>query len=181
MEVNKTILDKDGIAIKKITDEHFKISFTVKSKVDIKTIFNVNFIKLIYELNADIFNTLSAEPINESEQHMFLSCKDLFADLGIPQYYYNFSVKHIFNDLDNAASSLIITPIYINNRDNDTAMFIPLTYCDMTCTTVDNIGFFNIDIRINNTNLFKSSFFEKMVAMLFYKLINKLKHFINII
>ena len=47
MEVHKTILDKDGIAIKKITDEHFKISFTVKSKVDIKTIFNVNFIKLI--------------------------------------------------------------------------------------------------------------------------------------
>ena len=99
-------------------------------------------------------------------------------DLGIPQYYYNFSVKHIFNDLDNAASSLIITPIYINNIDNDTAMFIPLTYCDMTCTTVDNIGFFNIDIRINNTNLFKSSFFEKMVAMLFYKLINIVIFFI---
>lgn len=184
----KILLDKNGVKFIKVTDETFNISFTVENSQDVRPLINLNLIKLLHDLNPDLFESYSGVNRDENEQHIYILFKDLFADLGIPQYYYNFSLASCSSNAnanqDSSTIRFIITPInYLENinTDSTTLMFVPLTNCEIVCTLINNtLGHFNITVHTTNAELF-NSFFEKMVAMIVYKVVNRLKQFITTI
>jgi hypothetical protein len=182
---NKILLEKNGITIRKITAEEYNIEFSVNHKPDV---INVNIIDLIYELNPDLFveigteNAIVPEPITEpvtepmSEKTIYILFKHLFTELGIPQYYYYFSIKQVFESKEKNASVFTLTPLEKAFAPANCAC-IPLKEC-----TIKYIkGHFTIHIELHDIGLINSStaFFEKMLAMVLYKLLNRLKHFID--
>ena len=60
----------------------------------------LDFFKLVYELNQDIFESINIKKINENEANIMLLCKNLFMDIGLPQYYYYFNVKRQMDSND---------------------------------------------------------------------------------
>ena len=204
---SKILLDKNGVKFIKLTDETFNISFTVENSRDVRPLINLNLIKLLHDLNPDLFESYNVVNSDEYERHICLLFKDLFADLGIPQYYYNFSLSSIsssalasssenatVNQDSSPTIKFIITPLHCledKSFDNTSLMVVPLTQCEIVCTLVNNtlvnntlvnntVGHFNITAHITNAELF-NSFFEKMVAMILYKVVNRLKQFISTI
>lgn len=191
---NKILLDKNGVKFIKLTDETFNISFTVENSLDVRPLINLNLIKLLHDLNPDLFESYNVVNSDEYERHICLLFKDLFADLGIPQYYYNFSLASCssnatINQDSSPTIKFIITPLHcLEDKcfDNTSLMVVPLTHCEIVCTLVNNtlmnntVGHFNITAHITNAELF-NSFFEKMVAMILYKVVNRLKQFISTI
>jgi hypothetical protein len=183
---NKILLDKNGVKFIKLTEDTFNISFTVENSLDVRPLINLNLIKLLHDLNPDLFESYTVVNSDEYERHICLLFKDLFADLGIPQYYYNFSLSSntTVNQDSSPTIKFIITPLHCledKGFDNTSLMVVPLTQCEIVCTLVNNtVGHFNITAHITNAELF-NSFFEKMVAMILYKVINRLKQFISTI
>jgi hypothetical protein len=211
---NKILLDKNGVKIIKLTDNTFNILFSLENSRDVRPFINLNLIKLLHDLNPDLFEAYSAVDINATERHICLLLKDLFADLGIPQYYYNFAFSLDLCTIKSPTSSCFISDkdngcqahemcegleqydkfiiSHINEKYNDQyndqynvpthAICAPLSQCELEFTLINNtICRFNIIAHINNAELFNSSFFEKMAVMILYKVINRLKHFINTI
>lgn len=184
---NKILLDKNGVKFIKLLNDTFNISFSVENSLDVRPLINLNLIKLLHDLNPDLFESYTVVNISENEWHICLLFKDLFFDLGIPQYYYKFSLSSYVNinqDPSTSTIKFIITPInYLENMNTDstTLMFVPLIQCEIVYTVINNTtGEFNITANINNAGLF-NSFFEKMIAMILYKVVNRLKQFISTI
>ena len=172
------LLEKNGILIRKVTADNYTITFTLEHQMDVNPFINVHLIKLIHDSNTDLFDFFHTETINASEQNFYLLFKDLFANVGIPQYYYNFTMTQI-KDSDKSISFLL-TPIH--DIYNNLALAAPLNQIEMSCSVAERtVCHFKVDVQINNSNLLVSSFLEKMVAMLLYKLINRLKQFISTI
>jgi len=188
----KILLDKNDVKFIKLTNETFNISFIVENSRNVRPLINLNLIKLLHDLNPDLFESYSDVNKDENERHIYILFKDLFAELGIPQYYYNFSLSSISSSAssvnvnqDPSTVRFIIKPInYLENMNTDSTtslMFAQLTHCEIVCTLINNtLGQFNITAHINNAELF-NSFFEKMVAMILYKVVNRLKQFITTI
>jgi len=179
---NKILLDKNGVKFIKVTHDTFHIAFAVENSLDVRPLINLNLLKLLHDLNPDLFDSYAEVNRAETERHIYILFKDLFAELGIPQYYYNFSVVSTVNvSQDTSTITFIIEPLHNVDTDSTTLMAVPLTQCELVCTLINNTtGQFNITARITNAELF-NSFFEKMVAMIVYKVVNRLKQFISTI
>ena len=89
---NKILLDKNGVKFTKVTHDTFHIAFAVENSRDVRPLINLNLIKLLRDLNTELFESYTDVNIDETELHVYILFKDLFAELGIPQYYYNFSL-----------------------------------------------------------------------------------------
>ena len=82
------IINKDGFQIKKQSKNQYSVSFSLENtKIRIPEIINFDFIKIIYELSPDLFETTSLEKINDTEAILVLLVKPLFEDLGVSQKY----------------------------------------------------------------------------------------------
>lgn len=175
----KILLEKNGIKIRKSTAEDYNIEFSVSHTPEV---INVNIIDLLYKLNPDLFveieseNVIALESVPMSEKTIYLLFKHLFTELGIPQYYYYFSIKHVFESKEKNASMFTLTPLEKAFAPANCAC-IPLKECSIKYIK----GHFNIHIELHDIALNNSStaFFEKMLAMVLYKLLNRLKHFID--
>lgn len=183
---NKILLEKDGVKFIKKSDNTFNISFSLENNLDVRPLINLNLIKLLHDLNPDLFEAYSAVDISANERHICILFKDLFADLGIPQYYYSFAfIINQESTAENTMNNTINFIISLKNDENNAitdATCAPLTHCEIACTIINNtIGQFNITAQVSNDELFNSLIFEKMVAMVLYKVINRLKQFISTI
>ena len=176
------LIEKNGIVIFKENGEKdiLNIKFDIENtKLDLTKILNIDFFKLVYELNQDIFESINIKKINENEANIMLLCKNLFMDIGLPQYYYYFNVKRqmdsndriyfIFTSLEGEKTEII---------NNNNSAFMPLNKFEIICYIKSNSCIqMNIEISATPLEMF-SAYFEKMVNTLLFKLFNRVKHFI---
>lgn len=184
MNTTQILIEKNGIVISKEKDnDHFlNIMFDIENNnLDITKLLNIDFFKLIYDLNYDIFESLKVEKKNENEANFFILCKDLFVDIGFPQFYYYFNIKKeteendrikfIFTTLDNPPPALL-TGLKSN------ILLVPLQKCDIVFY-IKSISSVKINLEIfYNPPAFFSTYFEKMVNTILFKVFNRVKQFI---
>ena len=136
------LIEKNGIVIFKENGEKdiLNIKFDIENtKLDLTKILNIDFFKLVYELNQDIFESINIKKINENEANIMLLCKNLFMDIGLPQYYYYFNVKRqmdsndriyfIFTSLEGEKTEII---------NNNNSAFMPLNKFEIICYIKSN-------------------------------------------
>lgn len=173
MALIKILLEKNEMKITKEKDDIFHISFDIRNeKKDIMNFISIDFIKLIHDLNPAIFESIQMHKINESEANIIIVYKDLFMDLGLPHYYSFFKVIKNCNTFN-------FEPLeFMTSKNEEKCVSIPLTNGKMVCTPLtDKHIHFEITMQILPPKLF-SIYAEKMVSMLFYKAINRVKQFI---
>jgi hypothetical protein len=88
------ILNKDGFHFSKQGTNKYHASFSLETnKLRIPALINLDFMKVIYDLSPDLFETTSLEKLNETEGIITLLVKPLFEELGVSQKYLYLHVK----------------------------------------------------------------------------------------
>ena len=88
------IMKKDGFSFEKLDNKCYYTTFDIKNKnLNLTNIINFDIIKVLYDLNPDIYDLVEIEKINENESNLIIVMKHLFKDLGIPQKYSYLNIK----------------------------------------------------------------------------------------
>ena len=194
MQEKKEILffDKNTIRISKTVNEEFHIKCEIENKnLILEKIIDFDTIKLIYDLNTDIYEKTELHKINDFEVDIILIMKDLFPDLGIPQRFAYLKVKkQVEKDpLTQKTSKIIFQSQFILDENGEfmrpehVAQNIypfPIERMDIECIFINEHKMcFSNKIKINEKKMKIPAFLEKMTSMIVYKVFLRLKQFIE--
>ena len=141
-------------------------------------IVDFSLIKLIYDLNGDIYERVELTQINENEAVAVLLIKHLFEDLGLPQKYAYFHIEKIVNNNQITFRSKTIhaeKPSSIPADAELMAMKESIGVCDIISPHKIKFAFtvlFEDYIKI-------PQFTEKMVGLILNKIFKRVKQFIE--
>jgi hypothetical protein len=173
----KILIDKGDIKLIKKGDENYNMVVRLEnSNINLNTILNNNIIKLIYDLNLDLFEHIQIEKINDYESNMFILLKDIFNDMSLPQYYYYFNMKHFEEENHFLISSLASVNAFIKKRMEP----VELNYCRVNYTqSNEHEVHFSIDTVFPSGDNVIASMIEKITCNIIYKIFNRFKQFIH--
>jgi len=182
METNdkpKILLEKDGMKFVKLEKNKYNLSYSIENKtINLEPLINFELIKLIYDLNPDIYEKVVLNKIDESEANITLLMKHFFNDLGIPQKYSHMSLKQNFTEQGiNFVGASIFSekPTYIPSD----VELLPINNLNIDCTVVSPHKVnFNCVITFHNL-LVIPAFIEKIMGIIINKVFNRLKKFIE--
>jgi hypothetical protein len=175
------IIERNGLKFIKLTSNKFNLTFDINnSNISIPSIINFELIQLIYKLNPTVFEYVERETNSNSELNtvMNILLKDLFSDLGLPQYYLALNITQKCLD----SNKIVFNCESVNNK-------LDIYPNDIELLQIQNI---NIQFDIINNHSVKincdidlmdkhniPSFSEKMVGNIIYNIFNRLKQFIE--
>jgi hypothetical protein len=179
-EYPKLMIDKNGIHIlKKSNIIEVKYSVT-NNALYLTDILNFDFVKLMYDLNQDLFCKVNLEKKNEENAIITILIKHFFEDLGVPQKYSHMHITKLTTE-----NSIQFISIPLNNARPDNipldAEFVPIKSINSICI-IENPNKINVEIQINIKSQGSQGlpvFLEKFVATILYKIINRTKLFIE--
>ena len=95
--VETIILNKDGLTIIKCATNNYKLHFYLENNnIYVEKIIDFPLIKLVYDLNPDVYENANIENISDTEAKITLLLKHFFEDLGMPQRYsYVYMTKRV--------------------------------------------------------------------------------------
>jgi len=176
----KVLVEKDGMKFIKIEKNKYIFTFSVENKnINIEPIINFELIKLIHELNPDIYEKVILNKINEENANITLIIKHFFNDLGFPQKYshMNFKKDIIHPQCINFVGSSIFfeKPSFISNDIE----LLPIENFNIECNIVSlNKVNLNCSIIFDNT-LDIPYFVEKFIGIVINRIVNRIKQFIE--
>ena len=146
--------------------------------INMVNIVDFSLIKLIYDLNCDIYESVDLQKLNENQATVTLLMKHLFEDLGLPQrYYYLHMTKIVDNNQIVFRSQSIHTerPPGIPDDAKMMAMKENIGVCDIVTPHKVNFSF---------TVIFEDyveipPFAEKMTGLILNKIFKRVKQFIE--
>jgi hypothetical protein len=182
-ESNKTkvIMDKKDYKMTRINKYNYLFEYEIENKnILLEKVINLEFIKLIYELNKhDIFDDFYLEMNSTESATIYILFKQFFNDFGVPQKY-----AHIDISIEKTEKKILFTTKTNNtkpkvNITNKEAQLIPIH----SVTTVCN--FINPNrVSIKTTTSFSTSmnlpeFIEKLATTVISKIFLRAKQFIE--
>jgi uncharacterized protein YkvS len=163
----------------KLSDKKYSLDFSMENKnIIMANIIDFNLIKLIYDLNGDIYESVNFDKISENEVIVTLLMKHLFEDLGLPQKYSYLHMKKSVNDKQIIFRSQSIQSERPQGIPDDAELM----------AMKENIGICDIitphKIHFSFTVLFEDyvkipQFAEKMVGLILNKIFKRVKQFIE--
>jgi hypothetical protein len=183
---SKVLINKDGMKFIRQSNNIFNLSFSLENKfINVPAIINFDLIKLIYDLNPDIYEKVVLKKNSEEEAIITLLMKHFFVDLGLPQKYSNviMTKKMIYDESDKCHQILFSTTTIFST---DNLEIIPpeaeLVKIDSMKIVVDCVStslcVFNCYIQFNK-QFNMPPFMEKMIGVIINKVFNRGKQFIE--
>jgi uncharacterized protein YkvS len=176
---SKVLYEKDGMKFTKLNDKNYNLRFTMENKnIILSNIVDFGLIKLMYDLNSDVYESVELEKINENEAIVTILMKHLFEDLGLPQKYSYARIQRTVTD----NQTIFRTKSIIGERPKG----IPADAELMAMK--ENIGICDIinphKINFSFTVLFEDyvkipQFAEKIVGLILNKIFKRVKQFIE--
>jgi hypothetical protein len=182
-ESNKTkvIMDKKDYKMTRIDKYNYLFEYEITSKnILLENVINLEFIKLIYELNKhDIFDDFYLEMNNTESATVYILFKHFFNDFGVPQKY-----AHLDISIEKTDKQITFRTTTNNSQPkvnilNKEAKLIPIhnvtTICELITphkTSIKTTTSFN-----NSMNL--PEFIEKMATTVISKIFLRTKQFIE--
>jgi hypothetical protein len=178
MDSETILFDKEGFKFIRIKKNHYKLEFSMENKyIVLSKIIDFSLIKLIYDLNNDVYEKVNVEKINDYEAIVTLLMKHLFEDLGLPQKFSHVHMKKIIDDKKITFNSQPIKTHRPEGMPKD-AELMSVQNANIKCEiiTPHNINF-SIDILFDTIHF--PPFAEKMVGMILHKIFKRVKQFIE--
>ena len=181
-ETHEKIIEKNGLTFIKLTSNKFNLTFDMNNKnILLPAIINFELIQLINKLNPNIFETITMIPDEKNTDNNVkfnILLKDIFCDLGLPQYYlalnihkYDYETNKILFKCESLTDKLDIYP--------DDVELLPIKSINIDFNIVNNNTIkINCDIILidkHNIPLFS----EKIIGNIIYNIFNRLKQFIE--
>ena len=182
--LTKIISDKNGMKLVRKPNNEFNFVCTIENKhIYLDKIINFELIKLIFEINNDIYEKVIMNKIDDNNAEFIFIMKHFFADIGLPQRYYHFMMKKNFNVNEN---KIVFTSETINRNKPDfigkDIEFLPINNmiyeCQFTSLQRDKM-LFSALISFDK-NLSIPEYVEKVVGLIVNKIFIRVKQFIEI-
>ena len=182
METNnkiKVLVEKDGMKFIKLEKNKYNLLYSIENKnINLEPLINFEFIKLIYELNPDIYEKVVLNKTNEEEAQITILMKHFFNDLGFPQKFSNMGLKKsVSQNCINFVGSSIFSekPDYIPNE----VELLPIEKLNIECT-MSNPHKVNLNcLIVFHSSLIIPGFIEKVIGVIVNKVFNRIKVFIE--
>ena len=179
MDESKIIFNKDGLQFMKSDKINYKLNFQVENKnIKLFNIIDFSLIKLIYELNPDIYEKINTEIVNDNEIVLTLLIKHFFEDLGLPQ---RFVFLHIQKFVENNKITFISSSV--NNYRPfcvpKEAEILNITTMTIICENITaHKMHFDYHILLNE-NVEMPEFAENIIGQIIHKIFKRVKQFIE--
>ena len=173
------LYSKEGFIFTKNEKNNYSLSFEMlNNNIILSKIIDFNLVKLIYDLNNDIYEQVNLKIINDDEATINLLMRHLFEDLGLPQ---RFSYLHIKKTPQE--NSIMFESQTIKSErppgmpDNAELIPIKTMKCNCDIVTPHKIKFtFNV---LFENYMLVAPVVEKLVGLIIYKIFNRVKQFIE--
>jgi hypothetical protein len=174
--VARLLIDKGEIKLIKKGDENFNMEFYLENtSINLSNLINNNLIKLIYDLNVDLFEHIEIEKTNDYESNIFILFKDLFNDMSLPHYYYYFNIKHNVEE-----NHFLISPQVSVTKNRMES--VELKHCRINYRSInEHLALINIDIVIPSGDNVIDVLVERIICNIIYKIFNRVKQFVSTI
>jgi hypothetical protein len=174
------IVNKDGFQFSKQGTNQYNAGFTLENnKIRIPAIITIDFVKVIYDLSPDLFESVSLVKMNESEAILTLLVKPLFEDLGVSQKFICLHIRRI-----QTKSSIIFESQTIHSNRPDTipddADLVNIVKLTNEFTIRSN---HKVDVAnkiVLDDDIVIPPFVDKIVGTLLTKIFKRVKQFIEI-
>ena len=177
----KIIHQKNGIVIKLLDKNKYELSFEIENNNIILTkLINLHLMRIIYEVNKDIFDDFSLDIHSDNEADIYLSFKHFFEDLGF-QKRYNLLHVNMYNGTNCViftANTRYNTPLKHTNV-NVNSTILPIDNLQITCNIVTAHKIKIVNVITFNTSFEIPGFVEKMSVQIFNKIFLRIKQFIE--
>ena len=177
---NQTILfNKEGFIFSRVKKNQYKLEFTMENNnIIISKIVDFNLIKLMYDLNPDVYEKVDFQQINDCEAIASLLLKHFFEDLGMPQKYSFLHIRKFVEERKIIFKSESIrdkrpTGIPGDCEQMNIQDFIGI--CDIVTPHKVNFTFNVLFDPTANVPVFA----EKMVGVILFKIFKRVKQFIE--
>lgn len=179
MEQHEVLYNKEGFEFIKISNNKYSLKFDIENKnINLNKIIDFSLIKLIYDLNTDIYENVSLKLIQENEAIIVMLIKNLFEDLGMPQKFSYVNIKKYSDE----NKIIFISQSIKSERPQGIpvdAEQIPLNSMICTCDVLTTHKIlFNFDILFSD-KMSILPFAEKMIGLIIFKIFNRVKRFIE--
>jgi hypothetical protein len=173
------LYSKEGFIFTKNEKNNYSLSFSMQNNsIVLSKIIDFNLIKLIYDLNSDVYEKINMNIINENEAISNLLMKHLFKDLGLPQRFSYVRINKIVEENRIKFISQTIKPEIPEGMPPD-AQLMPIKnmVCDCRIITPHQIQFI-CNIQFENSMIIPQVV-EKLVGLILHKIFNRVKQFIE--
>lgn len=173
------LYSKEGFTFVKNSKNKYSLTFQMENKsIILSKIIDFSLVKLIYDLNGDIYEKVNLQKIDDNQAIMNMLMKHLFEDLGLPQ---RFSYVHMIKQVEENKITFTSQSIYSERPEGmpDDAEQMPIKnmICECNIITPHRVGFVcNI---IFEDYMVVPQFAEKMVGLILFKIFNRVKQFIE--
>ena len=141
-------------------------------------IIDFNLVKLIYDLNSDIYEKVNLNIINDNEAIIVLLMKHLFEELGLPQRFSYLHLKKFIGENTIKFVSQCIKSERPSDMPPDAELMpIQIMTCDCDIITPHKIKF-TCNILFEPT-MNVPPVAEKLIGLILYKIFNRVKQFIE--
>jgi hypothetical protein len=175
----KVLFEKEGLKFSKFGTNHYCTTFYIKNdNIRLSDVINFDLIKLMYDLNPDIYEFVQLDKKGDNDAHCLLILKHFFEDLGLPQRYAYLHMRQTTIDntiVFDATSDYTNIPKNIPISCKPTAIKNIKSICNII--TQHEIQFTH-NIYFNEANIMPI-FVEKMVGVIIYKIFKRVKQFIE--
>ena len=179
MEHPEILYSKEGFEFVKVLKYKYSLKFSIENpNIILDKIIDFSLIKLMYDLNPDIYDKINLQKINDNEAIMTILMKHLFEDLGLPQ---RFSYVNITKYTDENKITFISQSIQSGRPEgmpiDSQQLPLQIMICNCDILTPHQI-LFTFDISFNQ-NMIIPPFAEKMIGLITFKMFNRVKQFIE--
>lgn len=179
MSEDNILYSKEGFIFYKIEEKNYKMVFNIENDyIDLSKIIDFNMIKLIYELNPDIYEKINIEIINDNHAIFASLFKHFCQDLGLPQNYSFIDMKMIREENKITIKS---KTIYSHKPDfvSDDVELMKMDDFTSTCNIITPHKIFFVFNILFNSDADIPKFAEKIAGIILFKIFKRLKLFIE--
>ena len=184
------LFNKDGFIFYKIKENEYCCTFSLNNNnIMLSQIIDFNLVKLIYDLNTDIYEKTKLDKINDDSAILFVLIKHFFKDLGLPQRYSNLQIDRIMDKekitfigktkIIDTNTNTNTNTIFAEEKIPDNAELLHIKDIKNVCTIVNPHHIDCCFSIILDTNDNIPLFAEKMISNIIHKIVIRVKQFIE--
>jgi hypothetical protein len=179
MSETDILYSKEGFTFAKIKKNNYVLNFHMENNtIVLSNIIDFSLVKLIYDLNGDIYEKVNLTKLDDNQAVMCMLMKHLFEDIGLPQ---RFSYVHMTKHIEPNKITFISKSIYSERPEgmpeSSEQMPIRNMVCECNIITPHKMGF-SCNVMFDD-HMIIPPFAEKMVGLILFKIFNRVKQFIE--
>ena len=179
MDSTAILFNKEGLLFSRVAQNQYRLTFNIQNNnIVLAQIIDFGLIKLIFDLNTDIYERVNVTPVSNTEVVATLLMKHLFEDLGLSQRFSHIRVKKAVEERSIIFNAHSIKGVRPEGMPVDAE---PVAIQELTCVcnlvTPHTIAFV-VDVIFDRV-MSIPQFIEKIVGMVIFKIFSRVKQFIE--